>query len=168
MITFFALQSAASVRRQIADWRDASLPPLKHPVAAADLHITLAYLGETQSWQLDALLSEAAQIGFQPLQIGLDHLGYWPKPRVVWLGASKVPPGLLQLERRLRNLAGPLGLPTEERPHQPHLTLARKLSYPPPAPTQTPNFLPDFDSFVLMQSLRGQNGVRYQVIETFS
>lgn len=168
MITFFALQPGADMRQEIAEWRERVLPPFERPVNAANLHITLAYLGETGPWQLEQLLTSPAAIGLTPFELTLDHMGYWPKPKVVWLGASSVPETPLRLAKSLNHLAGSLRLKRDKVAYTPHLTLARKISIPPPAPADPPSFQLRFTEFVLMESIRSATGANYRVLERFS
>lgn len=167
MITFFALQPTAKVRQEIFEWKDRVLPPFDRPVTAANLHITLAYLGETAPWQLEQLLATAEAAMPSPIELTLDHMGYWPKPKVVWLGASTIPDTLVSLAGYLGRTAGSLRLQRDKRPYQPHLTLARKISQPPPAPAEAPQFQLRFTDFVLMESCRSAAGVSYRVLEHF-
>ena len=167
MITFFALQPDNATRRRIVEWRERALPPLDRAVNAANLHITLVYLGETAPWQLDELLNSIDYGDLRPIDLVLDEMGYWPKPRVLWLGCSQVPERLSSLARSLNHVAGSLRLQRDRRRYRPHLTLARKLSAPPPAATEAPYFAMTCDEFVLMESVRSPHGVQYHVLETY-
>ena len=98
-------------------------------VAAANIHITLKFLGDVPQSNLDLLKkmleSEARQrLGFE-IEIG--NLGAFPnfsRPRVVWVGA-KAPADLADLQCAVESEAARLGFPPEERPFSPHLTIGR-------------------------------------------
>lgn len=168
MITFFALQPDALTRQEISAWRERCFPSLERPVGASNLHITLAYLGETADWQLEEIIDQTNFSMFPPRELAIDQFGYWPKPAVAWLGCSIIPEWLIQLEQYLSRLAGSLRLQRDRRAYQPHLTLARKISTPPLAPIEEPRFSLSFSEFVLMESCRSKNGVNYRVEERFS
>lgn len=168
MITFFALRPDATERQKIAEWRERSLPPFERPVSAANLHITLVYLGETADWQFEALLDQTSVYVPEPFTLRLNQVGYWPKPRVFWLGPTQTPDELGTLVSQTRQLAGSLRLQRDKRTYQPHLTLARKLAFPPPAPADSPDFELRFTEFVLMESCRSAAGANYRVLERFN
>ena len=63
-----------------------------------------------------------------PFSLTLCGVGTFPKsgtPRVVWLGVTDGREQLLLVERETSARLTPLGIPEEERPYSPHLTLAR-------------------------------------------
>ena len=100
-----------------------SVPPPEN------LHVTLAFLGEIDRIQADAAGGAVvdAVSGVQPWTVAWGSVGAFPsraRPRVLWLG--------LRDEDATRafhaGLAAALttrGLPLEDRPFRPHLTLAR-------------------------------------------
>ena len=67
------------------------------PVAAANLHLTLAFLGEVSTETAGQLQQLAARIRQPGFTLDLDDAGHWPRPGVVWLGCQRAPRGLLQL-----------------------------------------------------------------------
>ena len=98
-------------------------------VHAANMHLTLKFLGEVSTANLQVLArmlrSEAQR---QPaFDILLGGLGAFPnvrRPRVIWVGAE-APAGMLALQRAIEAETRTLGYPAEERPFSPHLTLGR-------------------------------------------
>ncbi|WP_158247281.1 RNA 2',3'-cyclic phosphodiesterase [Geothermobacter hydrogeniphilus] len=113
-----------AVQRQIG----AILPPIRWS-RFDNLHLTLRFLGDRNEETLEqvavsmlsvARLSAAFEIHFQ-------QLGAFPTPRrarVIWLG----PDSLMQLTRLHRKLDDALrscGIPPDEKPFRPHLTLGR-------------------------------------------
>ena len=98
-------------------------------VTADNLHLTLKFLGEIASIQIDplaqALETESKQ--HQPFEITIEGLGCFPnprRPRVVWVGIV-APPALPRLVERIETAIGPLGFAAEERPFSAHLTIGR-------------------------------------------
>ncbi|MGH9961144.1 MAG: RNA 2',3'-cyclic phosphodiesterase, partial [Pyrinomonadaceae bacterium] len=69
-----------------------------------------------------------AVIGFSPFEISLDSSGVFPRhgsPRVLWIGVTDPFGKLAALSSRLEEECASEGFPREERPFQPHRTLAR-------------------------------------------
>lgn len=95
-------------------------------VDAGNLHLTLAFLGETPDERLPALKQtlEAAVRGKAVFTLVFDQIGAFDSlehPRVLWLGASSGADALSAI-------AAPLIPPEEKRPFQAHLTLGRRRS----------------------------------------
>jgi 2'-5' RNA ligase len=91
-----------------------------------DRHITLAFLGEVSA-EFRACAEEAAQrVSAPPCELFIDQVGYWPRPRILWCGATQVPEALLALVRTLQQELKECGFQPEARPYAPHVTLARK------------------------------------------
>jgi 2'-5' RNA ligase len=93
-----------------------------------NLHITTKFIGEWQEQRLDELHAALTDLTpRQPFDVEIRDLGWFPNersPRVLWAGVHS-PPALKQLmvdtEERLLSL----GVSKEEKPNNPHLTLAR-------------------------------------------
>lgn len=132
---FFALWPDASTRivlEEVASTLHAAWGGRK--VNNAGLHLTLAFLGDTQATRLGALRQLATTIVSQPFTLMLNHPGCWPHNRVGWLGPANTPPALTQLVVDLRRVlhAGEFGV--DEQPYVPHVTLFHnaRCSVPPP------------------------------------
>jgi 2'-5' RNA ligase len=69
----------------------------RRPVAADNLHLTLAFLGEVSADKQRALAALAGRIRQPGFTLTLDDAGQWLRSRVVWLGTRQPPRGLLQL-----------------------------------------------------------------------
>jgi 2'-5' RNA ligase len=98
-------------------------------VPAQNIHLTVKFLGEVSSSNLDmlkkALAAEAAR--HAPLDISVGGLGAFPsmrRPNVVWVGVE-APPELSALQHGIESEMAHLGYAPEERPFSPHLTLGR-------------------------------------------
>jgi 2'-5' RNA ligase len=131
-----------------------------HP--PANIHITLNFLGGVEAATRDCLEQAAAGITLSPFELTLDRFGYWPRPRVMWLGCNDTPPPLGELVEALNRVVEQCGLQPEQRPYHPHLTLLRKAHQ---APTVSPPELHwQINDFVLAQSLSTPAGVEYRVL----
>jgi len=95
------------------------------PTAKRNLHITVAFLGDVDDEQLERA-ARVPPIEVGPIELELDVLGYFPVPRVLWLGPQTVPPALIELERALWEGLEREGFEREPRIYRPHLTLARR------------------------------------------
>ncbi|HEV7744271.1 MAG TPA: RNA 2',3'-cyclic phosphodiesterase [Pyrinomonadaceae bacterium] len=97
---------------------------------AANLHLTLKFLGEIPSASV-ADLSKAVSLAVSevaPFSIRLNSSGVFPnyrQPRVLWLGINDLSGRLLELHARLETEAAKLGFAREARRFHPHLTIAR-------------------------------------------
>jgi 2'-5' RNA ligase len=97
-------------------------------VRAENLHVTLKFLGETESAKLAALQNVLAGVRSpDPVTLEFRGLGFFPnekRPRVFWAG-MEASPNLKTLAADIDQAVHRLGFPLEERPFTPHLTLAR-------------------------------------------
>lgn len=130
---FFALWPSPAHRRALAVAAGPVVAAVEgQPVPAANLHVTLAFLGPVPGRTFVLLVEIGGQGGYPPIELDFDRLEYWPKPRVLVAMPSQVPPEGSALVQRLWQRIEPLGFARETRPWRPHLTLARKVRRPPP------------------------------------
>jgi len=129
--TFIAVPLSAelqqAIRRIQRDLADA-LPDMRW-VRPETIHLTLAFLGDIPQESLENVASSMLSIGelFAPFEAQVAGLGAFPsrvRPRVIWLGLEKCAP-LLQMQAVLTEIVTTAGLPVEDRPFTPHLTLGR-------------------------------------------
>ena len=137
MRTFIAVRIPAThaieqTLRQLATMQ----PPLRL-VAPHQCHVTLAFLGDTDTRlfpELATILREVAATE-SVQQLSLKGLGVFPRmasPRVVWAGFESPDP-LHRMASLLAERCERLGFAREDRPFHPHVTLARvKLAVPAP------------------------------------
>ena len=159
---FLALWPEEAERRQLADL--AASAAGRRRVRDDNLHLTLVFLGATDAARLAEYEAALADLPMLKLELILDRYGYWPQPRILWLGSSRTPPELYErvadLHRRLRGC----GFTPERRAFQAHVTLARK--FPGPAPVQPP-VAPvrwPIRDIALVESLWEEGGTRYRVL----
>ncbi len=96
-------------------------------VRPESLHITLKFIGEQTPEQVEALTARLRQIESNEIEIRCGGFGFFPTataPRVFWIGIQ-AGPELAELATSIDVAAGELGVPREDRPYSPHLTLAR-------------------------------------------
>jgi RNA 2',3'-cyclic 3'-phosphodiesterase len=101
--------------------------PAARWVPADQIHLTLRFIGEAGPQAFAAIKGALAGIQFHPFQLGLHGAGHFPPgkhPRVLWVGVE-ANPELMELYQDLELALVDVGIPPEERPFSPHLTLAR-------------------------------------------
>jgi 2'-5' RNA ligase len=93
-------------------------------------HLTMRFLGDREPSAVERLTGaiEAAVAGLSRFEVELAGLGCFPKPeraRVLWLGTRAGREQLVALAARLESELAGAGVDPDDRPFQPHLTLAR-------------------------------------------
>ena len=89
---FFALWPEEPVRRELGRWAGEM-----HRVCAgrrmrtANLHITLAFMGQVDAERYGAIVDAARRLQVRPFTLRLDEPGYWKHNHIGWLGASTQP-----------------------------------------------------------------------------
>jgi 2'-5' RNA ligase len=99
-------------------------------VREAGFHLTLRFLGDVDSTQIapiESCMTATAQ-HCHPFSLSLAGVGVFPhasSPRVLWVGVQDGTGDLRHIQQRLDAQLRQVGLPPENRPFAPHLTLAR-------------------------------------------
>jgi len=91
------------------------------------LHITLKFIGEQTPEQVEAITQRLRQLESSAFEIRSAGFGFFPTakaPRVFWIGIQ-AGPELTKLAESIDMAVAELGIPREDRPYSPHLTLAR-------------------------------------------
>ncbi|SDO42687.1 2'-5' RNA ligase [Klenkia soli] len=117
----------AALGRAVDGIRDA--PGAPRWADPASLHVTLAFLGDVPRARLTGLLSALgpAVVGSRAVTLQLTGAGRFGgrRPRVLWAGVGGDVDALTVLADRLAAAARHAGVPVDERPFRPHLTLGR-------------------------------------------
>jgi RNA 2',3'-cyclic 3'-phosphodiesterase len=129
-------------------------------VAAANYHLTLAFLGAVPSTRLAAVSDAGARLRAAAFDLRLDRIEHWPKPQVLCLVASSVPDAAQMLVRTLWRVLAGLGFKPEVRPFKAHLTLIRKVQRP-PADCAIDALDWRVDSVALVESVTAPDGPAY-------
>jgi 2'-5' RNA ligase len=164
---FFALWPEPATRAAIAPLaRDVGRETGGCAIAADNVHMTLAFLGEQPAEIVPKLCAMAAAVELSAFRLAFDEVDCWRKTGIAWLGASETPPTLAALHGGLARALASLGIALEARPFAPHLTLARRIA------TTVQRRLPqpvvwNVTSFVLVASEFDRSGARYRVLETW-
>lgn len=145
--------------------RDLLPPGTGRVVAMENLHITLVFLGALNAAAWQCVEQVAAGMRGEPFSMVLDRFGYWPKPRVLWLGSSQVADALLLLVQALQTGVVACGVTADNRPYQPHVTLLRDARRLPALEVRPITW--HAKSFCLVESVSGPNGVSYRVLRSW-
>jgi RNA 2',3'-cyclic 3'-phosphodiesterase len=124
---FFALWPDADAAAQLASV--AIKLTLKSParlVTPGNYHVTLAFLGEVASPQVDQWRQIGRALRAPRCTIALNLIEYWPEPKVVAAVVRDPPAALLELRTQLQEAADLPRLPLRA-----HVTLARKVAQAP-------------------------------------
>jgi RNA 2',3'-cyclic 3'-phosphodiesterase len=129
MRLFVALDIADEIRERIERFMGGvkEFAPAARWVYLASLHITLKFIGEKPVEELGQIKAALAGIQASVLQVTFRGYGFFPTPksaRVFWVGieSSALPTLVGQVDLALSRL----GIPKEDHPYTPHLTLARR------------------------------------------
>lgn len=129
MRLFTAIDIPASIRNNLETLLGKLRPTARLKWSPpGNLHITTKFIGE---WPEDRLNEVTSALGILPprdvFEIAVQGLGWFPNPhspRVFW-AAIKAPAALAELARETDRAMAALGVPVENKPFAPHLTLAR-------------------------------------------
>lgn len=168
MRAFFGLSPDSSTKLAIQAWRNKALPDFDYPVVPANFHITLAFLGQILPKHVDQMQTSIdAMPAIKEFNVTLDHIGYWAKPKALWLGCEQTQAAHLSLAKQLTKIAKSAGLSMRKEDYIAHLTLARKCKVNPPAPLIAPKFTWRASHFHLFESVSGPRGVTYIIRQSW-
>jgi len=129
MRIFIGIDLDPEIRAKIARFLEGvqGFAPDARWVRPESLHVTLKFIGEQKPESLADITEHLQQVQNAPIEIRFAGHGFFPTakaPRVFWIGIQADPP-LAELAGRIDMAMGELGIPREDRPFSPHLTLAR-------------------------------------------
>jgi RNA 2',3'-cyclic 3'-phosphodiesterase len=98
-------------------------------IAADRLHITVRFIGHVDADQADVIRRVLTpSLEREPFPLSIAGVGTFPPkgpPRVVWAGLTEGRQPLTAIEEHVGNRLSGVGIAPDERPYNPHLTLAR-------------------------------------------
>jgi 2'-5' RNA ligase len=127
---FVALDIPPEIRRRISDLRAKleSACPGARWARVEGMHVTLKFIGEAPLEKVERIKTELATIrSAASVEMTFRDVGFFPNERhtrVFWVGITATP-NLPELAEQVEQRLEPLGIPREQRPFRPHLTLAR-------------------------------------------
>ena len=193
MRVFVALDIDDAIRQRIQRFMEgvSGFAPDARWVRPESLHITLKFIGEKPMEMVEEIKRAAAGIRAEPIEITFRGYGFFPTTkaaRVFWAGIESGSQ-LTSLAKTVDDATSTLGIPKEDHPFAPHLTLARgggRSGAPRWRKGDAPNKnfgrlqeklaalpTPDFGTmaaheFFLYQSQLSQGGSRYTKIASFA
>jgi len=124
---FFALVPDAAVRAALGERARMLARAIGgRAVPAANVHVTLAFVGDVDAAQATALRAVLGALPRREFTLVLDRLGEWHHAGVAWLAPSAVPAPLAALHAHLTAALAASGFAVEARPFRPHVTLVRR------------------------------------------
>lgn len=141
------------------------------PVAAANLHVTLAFLGNVVATRIPELQriareQSAAFTEPTPATLSFARLAHWQEAQVLCALATEERPTARALAVALQEATSTAGFSPDRKPFQAHVTLARKVIRPGTSLRLRP-VVWRFESFALIDSRTQPSGAVYSVIETY-
>ena len=131
---FIAIELPDAILAEVGNIEARLKPQMPHDtirwVKADSIHLTLKFLGQVPSDQLELITSSlrSAVAAYAPFTLEVIGAGCFPnihRPRVVWVGIKESDHRLHILQRAVENAIAPLGYPTEIHDFTPHLTVGR-------------------------------------------
>ncbi|WP_158380792.1 RNA 2',3'-cyclic phosphodiesterase [Chitinilyticum litopenaei] len=160
---FIGVAVPARLRPRLCSIRDTL--QLEHggkAMPAANLHLTLAFLGDTPTVRLPELAALIAAQDWPAQTLRLDRIGSFSAGSgVVWLGCKQPDQQLLDHVARLHAALQRAGFPHDERPYCPHLTLLRGTRAP--QTRLAPALHWPLGPITLFASLPGERGPSYAI-----
>ncbi len=129
MRLFIAIDIDHAIRERITRFVEGvrNFAPDARWMRPESMHVTLKFIGEQPEDALDPLKRLLADLPAAGTDIHFRGYGFFPtakSARVFWIGMD-AGPGLSALAGIVDDKMAQLGIPKEERPFTPHLTLAR-------------------------------------------
>jgi 2'-5' RNA ligase len=129
MRIFVALDIDDAIRERIGRFLDGVRPfaPDARWVHPESLHVTLKFVGEKPLEVVEEIKRALLTVRGDAIEIAFHGYGFFPgtkAPRVFWVGVE-AGPQLAALATVVDQAIAALGIPKEEHPFSPHLTLAR-------------------------------------------
>ena len=117
------------IKQIIKEMQSAFPPGCVRWVPEKNLHLTVKFLGEINETQMNKLRINLRPVcaDSPPISLHITGKGVFPNfrgPRIIWVGAEESMP-LRTLVQRCEEVCAQTGIPTEERPFKPHLTIGR-------------------------------------------
>jgi 2'-5' RNA ligase len=189
---FFALWPDEAMREALARaTREAARASGGRPVPAANLHVTLAFLGSVPERRLPRLAAIARRAG-EPtraegpapadgktgLELVFEQLEYWRTAHLLCALPVRPPAPVAALARRLQERLAEDGFAPDRNttqsagfniavPFRPHVTLARK-ALRPPRSMEMEAVTWSFLELALVESKTLPEGAAYRVLESFT
>jgi 2'-5' RNA ligase len=172
-----------ALARLIPDLKRAA-PARLAVVRPGSWHLTLKFLGDVPlsgATGVPALIEALAAVDWEGFDLVPGGGGFFPgprRPRVVYVGLASGDGGCRMLAAAVEKALAAVGIPREDRPFAPHLTVARVKDAPDRADRTDWGRVAGLldktdwpacraDRFVLYQSVLGPQGARHEELRSF-
>jgi len=169
---FFALWATAEERRALSAAAAAAVGSSGgRAVPQANLHVTLAFLGQVPAARTTELAALAHRVGTNgalagtPLLLQFERLAYWHAPQIL-VALSTAGAAAAALAAALQREASAAGFLPDLKPFRAHVTVARKVTHA-AASTPLPSVSWKCAEFVLVESRTVATGSVYSVLESY-
>jgi 2'-5' RNA ligase len=175
--TFVAVFPPQSVREALfRAARDLPASKAFRLIGSEKLHLTLKFLGNVTEDDLSRMKQALEQLRgrHEPFAVETSGFGAFPsgrKARILWTGVGEGSGPLRAVAKSVDDLLEPAGFGREERPYVPHLTLGRARGHGAKfdaASVSPPALRFSVSGVDLVESVPGERGVTYSVLETYS
>lgn len=93
-----------------------------------NLHLTLAFLGECNTKQIDVIKAVMDSVDFQPFNLMIERVGRFKRDSSdIWWAGVQDSKALLDLQNVLTDRLITAGFTLDKRKYSPHITLGRKV-----------------------------------------
>ncbi len=130
--SFLAIEFPDSLKETVAGYiKDLNQVPSKiRWVSSSQVHLTLKFFGSISPEQVEKILQTLSPVlrEYPQFHLCLKGIGAFPnlfRPRVIWAGLGGEIETLQEVHQAVEQALTPLGIPKEDRPFHPHLTLGR-------------------------------------------
>ncbi|WP_319534256.1 RNA 2',3'-cyclic phosphodiesterase [uncultured Vibrio sp.] len=169
MKLFFALTFDDDTKRELMTYQNLlrSHGINGRQIRTENLHLTLAFVGESTPTQKQKLVDILRQLNSGCARLRIDHFGAFnqKRSRLIWMGIANNR-ALMRLQKKLSSDLKAQGFPTESKKYTPHITLFRHVT----GDTHLkhvhvkPQHI-DVYSIALMDSVYVDNKLVYQVVD---
>jgi len=163
---FIALEVPDFEKCAITLWREQALPEISSPVITDNLHLTLCFLGNLDPFQEQEIIAQLNHIRQRKIYLSFTEIGYFKKPKVLYLKPDKIPIALQDLASQICETALQMGVRLDINTYKPHITVARKVPLSPNV-VNSPNIRVQFTDMALYHSQSTTNGVRYKKLRSW-
>ena len=165
---FFALWPNEAERTALAAWQTLLRAQCGGREMRIDtLHATLVFLGEVVEHRLETLKLAAQEVAGDAFELNLDQARYWGHNHIAFAAPSMTPAPLSELVHDLEQRLRAHRFRFDQRDYKPHVTLLRHAKWTDEPLPKMPPVDWQVHDFVLVSSLRDEQGAHYEVLTRF-
>lgn len=159
---FFALAPDAATQEALGIVaREIAARGSGRAIVDANLHLTLAFIGDADSERVETLRTILATLPRKAFTLALDCIGAFRHSDLAWIAPSEVPSELTTLQCALASALVDAGFALETRPFHAHVTLARRCAKK-VTKARTERLVWRVEHVALLASIAGNGGVTYR------